>query len=144
MSEVAGELDDAETRLLVHRLDQQLVGAVAAAVVDDDRLRVAVEQVHDARQAGDELLNHALFVVRRQDERVCGPGTAHAASVETVIGVSQTVLRNRQMPDSPTTNTSEMRAKQASYRGMLRRSRPCGVAGFEGVSGRCGVVALLE
>ena len=54
VSEVAGELDEAETRLLPRRLDQQLVGAVAAAVVDDDRLRLAVEQVHDVREARDE------------------------------------------------------------------------------------------
>ena len=48
---------------LVRRLEHQLVRAVAAAVVDEDRLGVAVERVHHLGEAGDELLDHAFLVV---------------------------------------------------------------------------------
>jgi hypothetical protein len=61
---------DADARIPGRRLLHELPGAVAAAVVDEDRLGVAVERVHDAAEVPDELLDHALLVVRRDDERV--------------------------------------------------------------------------
>ena len=50
VAEVAREPDDAEARIRRRGLEHQLVRAVAAAVVDEDRLGVAVERVHDLRR----------------------------------------------------------------------------------------------
>jgi len=39
-----------------------------AAVVDENRLRVAVERIHHDSKMGDELLDHALLVLGRDYE----------------------------------------------------------------------------
>ncbi len=66
--EVPRELDQLEARILLCRGEQQLVRAVAAAVVDDDRFGVTVESVHQFAKTGDELVDDSLFVVRGYDQ----------------------------------------------------------------------------
>src|SRR5581483_4004904 len=70
VAEVAGEAHDAEPRVGLCGLAHELVGAVGAAVVDEDRLGVLVERVHDRGQPGRELCDDALFVEGGDDERV--------------------------------------------------------------------------
>src|SRR5262249_14723750 len=70
VAEVARQPDEPEPRVVARGLEHQLVGAVAAAVVDEDRLRVAVERLHHSREVRDELLDHALLVVCGNYERV--------------------------------------------------------------------------
>src|SRR6185369_5701548 len=70
VSEVPREPDQAETGVGGRGLEHQLVGSVAAAVVDENRLGVAVERVHQLNQAGRQLLDHAFLVVRRNYQRV--------------------------------------------------------------------------
>ena len=60
VAEVPRQPDEPKPRVGPGRREHQLVGAVAASVVDEDRLGVAVERAHQRARAARELLDRQL------------------------------------------------------------------------------------
>ena len=86
MSEVAGELRDLEAWIALVHLDEHQVAEVGAAVVDEDRLGVAVEAGEHRGQAALKLRQGLLLVVDRDDDGVGGGRNAHRQGTRTVTG----------------------------------------------------------
>jgi hypothetical protein len=63
MPEVPRQPDQAKTRIRSRCLDHHLVGTVAAAVVDQDHLRIRIELIQHFDKPGDQLVDHPLLVV---------------------------------------------------------------------------------
>jgi hypothetical protein len=74
-AEVARQLDQLETRIVRHLRPDQLHGAIAAAIVHQDRppdhLRIRIKQ---RTQPADELRQHGLLVEDRRHDRDLGSG----------------------------------------------------------------------
>ena len=68
VAEVPRQLDQLEPRVVLRRRRKQLVGAVSAPVVDDDRFGIADRRVHQLAEAGDEFVDDAFLVVCRDDQ----------------------------------------------------------------------------
>ena len=77
VAEVARQPDDLDAWVAGMQLDGQTVGAVAAAVVDEDDLPGPVQGVEHRRQLLDESRQHLLLVVQRDDDRVPGCRLLH-------------------------------------------------------------------
>ena len=83
----------------LRRFEHQLIGAVAAPVVDENRLRVAVKRVHHLNEAGGQLLDHALLVVRRDYQRV---RRHEMVTLSAAVGQSKDVIGLWPRPLDPT------------------------------------------
>ena len=70
MAEIPGQADELEPRVTLRGCEHQLVGAVGAAVIDEDRLGVRIQGAHDLDQPRDQLLDHGLLVIGRDHQRV--------------------------------------------------------------------------